>query len=223
MSKYETCLQTKLQKAAPEVQTSHVQKAFIDIMAEAFAEVSAEFRASSSPQKREFANMIMESLADTVSSPATEAPATKAPITEAPVEASSAPPPPKLAPGQVLVVRQTNRAHSSGSETTWSNVFGSYEAASKSIISNFEPCGLAQDYWSEDQYECSGYQLTYGIRKPKKFPRPTLDYATKKFSPAALEKFVKESKYEDMIYGPYDTYCRHVPYEIHIELCKLIE
>jgi hypothetical protein len=116
-------------------------------------------------------------------------------------------------PNHVLVVREITRAHSSGSKTSWTNTFTSYEAASEYIISQFKRGGMAKLCWSEEQYDISH-------TKHKRFARPTLKFAQTKFSPAALEEFVRTPQFSTAIYGPYDSFDCLVPYEIRIELYK---
>jgi hypothetical protein len=121
---------------------------------------------------------------------------------------------PQLPPNHVLVVREITRAHSSGSKTSWRNIFTSYEEASEYIISQFKRGGMAKLCWSEEQYDVSGTEH-------KRMRSPTLKFAQTKFSPAALEEFIRTPKFSTAIYGPYDSFCCHVPYEIRIELYKL--
>jgi hypothetical protein len=128
---------------------------------------------------------------------------------------ATAPAPEKLPfpANSVIIVRETFRAHSSGSENHSTIVFGSYESASKYIINQFREGGDAEMYWDED--DCFEEE---GDEEP--LPRPTIEWARGRFNPTALKELIGTA-YEGKIYGPYSEFCAHHPYEIFIELSEI--
>ena len=117
-------------------------------------------------------------------------------------------------PNSVIIVRETFRAHSSGSENYGTAAFGSYESASKYIIDQFREGGNAQMYWDED--DCFDED---GDEEP--LPQPTVEWACERFNPAALKEFINRTKWDSKLYGPYSEFCCHHPYELHIEMCEI--
>ena len=127
-------------------------------------------------------------------------------------------------PNHVIIINQTFRAHSSGSETYSSAAFGSYESASKYIIDQFREGGNAQMYWDEDDcFDEDGDEDEDDDEDDEEsLPQPTVEWACDKFSPAALKEFINCTKWDSKLYGPYSKFCMHCPYEIFIELCEVL-
>ncbi len=120
----------------------------------------------------------------------------------------------ELPPAYKLHILEKKLFPDSGIIEGWSNIFNSYESASEYIISRFNGDGIAQEHWSENQYDCTKKTYKRHHKTLQRFPRPTMEFASTMFSPQALAMFVKNHESGDQIYGPFDANCMDVPYSI---------
>ncbi len=142
---------------------------------------------------------------------------------EQPVSSGPAEDPLKLPPGHILVVREKLVTGGSQNEHEWSSLFGSYESASKYIISQFDKKNKdarALEYLSDDYDEMSEQGFDWRPFAPLPSKPPGLRFANKYFNPKSLHKFVTTWN-ETKLWGPYNVYHRATPYEINVELFEL--
>ena len=112
-------------------------------------------------------------------------------------------------PDSVYIVEYITRAHSSGSENKYRELFKSIDDASKCMINIFEDFCIENGFDEDDLFTNEDME--------EEAPKQTMELAQELFNPEALKTFLKLPQFlgiPNTIYGPYSQFCCHVPFEM---------
>ena len=118
-----------------------------------------------------------------------------------------------LPENHVLVLRTTTRAHSSHSENNYTNVFRSYESASKYLLDCFKEGGVAFEAWQDvdedrdEEEEDPDYE--------------TIEQLRARMTPEKLKHFCENGFLGDPLFAPFSEAWGAALYELHLDLVEM--